>query len=157
MKNTTELEHFLKTGYKELLVKLSKDTVPAWGVMDAQQMIEHLALALKVSNGLLDLPLSSEESRAEKLKRISLMSERPLPQGFQNPLLPLTPLPYETEDLDQAYAFLDHQLSLFFEHFSSMPEGYTRMHNMFGLLNYEEWLWFHYKHFQHHFTQFGLV
>jgi hypothetical protein len=31
------------------------------------------------------------------------------------------------------------------------------MNPVFGLLNYEEWLMFHTKHFSHHFKQFELL
>lgn len=157
MKNIVELESYLTSGYLHELNPLQANTIAKWGQMNAQQMIEHLALATKVSNGAIDVQLSSDQTRADKLKRVSLISDRPLPQGFQNPILPLTPLPTETTGLEEAKQLLADQIKDFMTHFANREEGYTRMHNMYGPLTYHEWLWFHYKHFQHHFTQFGLI
>ena len=51
-------------------------------------------------------------------------------------------------------AFIDENKLGFYK---SKGDDYTRPHNIFGYLNYHEWLWFHYKHFSHHLAQFGLI
>jgi hypothetical protein len=47
-------------------------------------------------------------------------------------------------------------IQLFKSHFNAQAER-TQLHNIFGELKYQEWLWFHYKHFTHHFSQFGII
>ena len=39
--------------YIELLKKLTPDKKPEWGIMSAQHMIEHILLAVQMSNGKL--------------------------------------------------------------------------------------------------------
>ncbi|HAD96857.1 MAG TPA: hypothetical protein DCG19_05585 [Cryomorphaceae bacterium] len=41
-------------------------------------------------------------------------------------------------------------------HFEKYPD-HRAEHAYFGELNTQEWLQMHYKHIQHHFTQFGLT
>ena len=36
-------------------------------------------------------------------------------------------------------------------------ERVTTAHFYYGWFNYHEWLIFHYRHFRHHFKQFGLL
>lgn len=156
MKPLDELEHFLHVTAFELLQHLAPDAKPIWGSMNAQQMVEHLVLAVEVSNGKHDLPLHTEKERVEKLKNVALLSDRPLARNFTNPALPVTASLLVYKDIEEAKQVLRQSVELFMHYFQNKVET-TRMHNMFGPLNYHEWLWFHYKHFLHHFMQFGLV
>jgi hypothetical protein len=44
-----------------------------------------------------------------------------------------------------------------FEEYYFENEGNQNLHPYYGLLNYEEWLRLHSKHFTHHFEQFNLL
>ncbi len=157
MKTKEENSQFLRKEVRDIFTKLSPKYQPKWGKMDAQQMLEHLGMAVKVSNGKIDVELATPLDKVEKLKRISLMSDRPLPLDFKNPILPDEPISHFYQGFGQARGALWNELDLFFDYFSKQDKNHTRMHNIFGELNDEEWLWFHYKHFMHHAMQFGLV
>jgi hydroxymethylglutaryl-CoA reductase len=156
MKPVNELEHFIQTTVFEVLKDLSPDAKPLWGEMNAQQMVEHLVLSVEISNGKRDLPLYTEKEKVEKVKNVALLSNRPLGRGFRNPALPVSPLLLMYKDIEEAKQVLRQSIDLFMHYFRNNVET-TRVHNMFGPLDYHEWLWFHYKHFLHHFMQFGLV
>jgi hypothetical protein len=158
MKTIDELEQLLFTHAIDLLSNLQSDTKPLWGHMDAQRMVEHLSLGLRISNGAIDLTiLNGDEVRALKMKKISLLSDRPMPKGFQNPVMPVEPIPYEAAGLQEAINLLKENLQAFKNYFAQAGADATRIHNMFGPLTYHEWLLFHHKHFSHHFSQFGLI
>lgn len=156
MKEIHELEDFLSKTSFILLKDLAPGAAGLWGQMNAQQMIEHLTLAVEVSSGKHDMQLHTEKEKVEKIKAIMLVSDRPMPKEFKNPALPLVPLDVKHKDIEDAKQALKQSLELFMHYFKNEVET-KRMHNIFGELNYQEWLWFHYKHFIHHFVQFGLV
>jgi hypothetical protein len=52
----TSKEIFLKKDFIPLLEKLKGDEKGKWGIMNARQMIEHFADAVKNANGKLILP-----------------------------------------------------------------------------------------------------
>jgi hydroxymethylglutaryl-CoA reductase len=156
MKTINVLEHFLFNESTDILNKLTIHHQPVWGLMNAQQMVEHLSLAVEVGNGKRKLLVENNAVSAEKLKRIVLLTDRPLPKGFQNPVLPTTPIPLMYADINEAIHKLYENLLDLKQYFTENPTEVTT-HNIFGHLNYHEWLWFHYKHFMHHFAQFKLV
>lgn len=157
MKTDEENTEFLKKDARDIYSALTPRHTPKWGHMDPQQMLEHIGLTLRVSNGARDVELVTPPARLEKLKNISLLSDRPLPVNFQNPALPVVPMPHHFQGFGQARGALWNELDAFFKYFEGKDAAYTRVHNIFGPLNYSEWLLFHYKHFMHHAMQFGLV
>lgn len=156
MKPINELEDFLLHEAFMILDRLSPGTQPLWGAMNAQQMIEHLVLAVEVSNGRHEMQLHTDKEKVSKLKAVMLLSDRPMPREFKNPALPPAPVKEMYAGIDQAKHALKQALELFTHYFRNKVET-KRVHNIFGELDYHEWLWFHYKHFIHHFTQFGLL
>lgn len=139
-----------------LVEKLSKDAKPLWGKMSPQHMIEHLTLAVKTSNG--NFPIEkciNPPEKFELLKRF-LLSPRPLPQNFVNPLLGEGLQPLNNINLESAIAELKNETDIFFNYFIKNPNSQP-INATFGPLNFEEWKIFHKKHFTHHFTQFGLI
>lgn len=157
MRTKEENIQFLRKDVRDVYSRLTPRIAPKWGKMDAQQMLEHLRLAVKVSTGKVDVELSTPIDKIEKLKRIALLSDRALPLDFQNPLLSENPFPYEFQGFGQARGALWEEVDYFFDFFEKQGNSYKRTHNVFGELDYEEWLMFHYKHFMHHAMQFGLV
>lgn len=157
MKDTSSISDFLLNETPALLQHLDTTRLPLWGAMNAQQMVEHLSLTVKVSNGRVEVPISSPPDKIEKIKAIGLLSDRPLMRGVKNVLLPETPMRLRHADIAEAKGNLHEEIDKFFTYYKQKGEAHQRAHNVFGMLNYHEWLWFHYKHFHHHFTQFGLM
>ncbi len=156
MKSLSELEHVFENTIDNWLTSLQKDNKALWGNMDAQQMIEHLTIALEVSTGKRIVELVSPIDKVEKIKNIGLLSDRPLQRDFKNVALPLDPISHMHADIATAITVLKTELKLFKNYYTAQPT-IKHMHNVFGELNYHEWLWMHYKHFIHHFTQFGVL
>lgn len=156
MKTPAELESFLHKEAVGYLKTLQSDTAPLWGSMNAHQLIEHLSTTLKVSNGKIDVPLTTDPDKVDKYKAIGL-SERPFNRDINNPLISASIGVYRTSGLDEAIQEFQREMDDFMAYFKEKGKDHLRTHNFIGHLNYEEWLFFHYKHFQHHFMQFGLV
>lgn len=156
MQSIQKLEHYFDYTVPQLIETLTADKEPDWGVMNAALMLDHLSDALKLSMAEYAIPTESISEKADKFKAITLLSDRAIPKGFNNPILELLQKSTVVE-LDEAKQNLANNIQLFKELFGKQPSTFTTPHNMFGYLNYHEWIWFHYKHFSHHFAQFGLI
>ena len=64
------------------LESLETTTVPAWGEMSAQRMIEHLCDALYMSCGIGEFELEVPEDRIEKMQ-LFLASDKPMAQNIR--------------------------------------------------------------------------
>lgn len=86
-----------------------------------------------------------------------LYSPKALAQGFKFPLLPPDEtIPLETASLEEAKDLLNSYILRFLDVLDG--EGFDPVpHPIFGPLDREGWLLFQYKHFCHHFSQFGLL
>lgn len=156
MKSIEKLELYFEQEVPLHIAKLLPETQPLWGTMNATKMLDHLNDPFKLCTGVYPFPEGSIVEKAEKFKVISLLSDRPLPRGFDNPLIQLLS---KSSDIDHEQAKKDLQQGYldFKTHYKSKGDDYTRPHNIFGYLNYHEWLWFHYKHFSHHLAQFAVI
>ncbi|MDX5346619.1 MAG: DUF1569 domain-containing protein [Hymenobacteraceae bacterium] len=142
----------------ELLEHLNENTTPAWGSMNAQQMVEHLISSIRISNGKTDVakvPLLTPEEQLPAYREF-LFSDRPFNRNTPNPLFDKGIPPLRAKDLDTAKARLVEELNDFFTHFEENPEKTIR-HPFFGDLDFAGWQAFQRKHIAHHFSQFGLV
>jgi oxepin-CoA hydrolase/3-oxo-5,6-dehydrosuberyl-CoA semialdehyde dehydrogenase len=156
MQSITKLEHYFEGTMPLIIAKLPAETLPEWGTMNATQMLDHLNDALKLSMGAFPVTDEMIHEKWEKYKAIGLFSERPIAKNFTNPILSLMQKTDAVEH-EQAKQNIQKGFVAFKQFYSQQSPGYTTIHNMFGRLNHHEWLWFHYKHFSHHFAQFGLV
>jgi hypothetical protein len=68
------------------LAALKYDDVALWGKMTPQHMVEHLILAIQMSNGKLKYDCLSPVERLPTLRRF-LFSDRPLQKMFINPAI----------------------------------------------------------------------
>lgn len=137
------------------LRKLNKNTKPHWGKMTAQKMVEHLINTFLVSSGQMKTECFSEEVKLPVLKKI-LMSDRPMPKGFDSPANKKVPQDYQFENIDEAKRILIKEVNNYYKYFDENPDA-KLMNPTFGELNKEEWEQFHKKHLTHHLTQFGLI
>ncbi len=148
-------EIFLKKDLIARLKELKGNEKGNWGIMNAQQMIEHFADAVKNANGKLILPLLNEGERLQK-SRDFLMSEQPFKENIKNPLIPEEGFKLRKPDIGSAINKLQKELDFFFEIFEKHPEIKTR-NPFFGELDYNMNIQLLHKHALHHLKQFGLA
>jgi oxepin-CoA hydrolase/3-oxo-5,6-dehydrosuberyl-CoA semialdehyde dehydrogenase len=134
---------------------LKDGTEPLFGKMTAQHMVEHLTITLKLSIGKIKYPPFTPSERALIAKQNLLFTELEMGMGMTPPndTGELYPLKYPNlqkakEALLQAW---EENISYY-----EQNDGASEVHPRFGHLNKEEWDRFHYKHFMHHFKQFGI-
>lgn len=139
----------------DVLENLTEDAKPEWGKMSAQQMIEHLCLTFRLSNGKEKTEFFGEEEKLPVLKRM-LMRDSALPKNFSSPANSKEPLPCVYSGLPDAIDALREEMEDFYECHTDNP-GIKFTHPTFGDLDKEEWEHFHNKHITHHFSQFGLM
>ena len=137
------------------LEKLKADQQPLFGVMTPQHMVEHLIWTVTFCNGKLPQQQITTAEKALQLREVFMYSKDEYPRGIKPPMLPDEPLPLIYPDLSAAINQLKKELNDFNKYFET--ENTTAINPALGVLNYEEWLLVHNKHFTHHFTQFGLL
>lgn len=152
--NPSSFEHYF-TFTLAIDTERVTDTSPLWGKMNAQQMLEHVCLPFLMATGKLPVPITTPEEKIPVLKRV-LMSDKPFPRLFHNPLLPVEPVPAAGAHLQESKKALMETVQFFLEYFKNHPEA-TSNHNIYGPLAYHEWLVMNFKHIQHHFAQFGVA
>ena len=152
MPNAKEI--FLKERAIPLFSQLSSDTKGVWGVMNAQQMVEHLSDAVKNASGKLLLPPLTEGEQLEKML-IFLRSEKPFKENTPNPLIPDSGVALRQPDMKSAIEKLQRELDYFFSVFQNDPSFKTK-NAFFGELDYPMNIQLLEKHFRHHLKQFGI-
>jgi len=141
--------------YLMLLNKLDPQQKPLWGKMTPQHMVEHLILAVKMSNGKLRLECFNPPEKIPSLKRF-LMSSRPMPKLFMNPVIGEDLRQLEYSSFQKAMEKLKNEIDDYIIFFEKNPDAKT-VNVTLSELNKEEWDVFHQKHFTHHLSQFGLL
>ena len=106
--------HFLKEEFVPLLQTLDPHKKGLWGVMNAQQMVEHFAEAVKVASGQLELPSIDDKERIAKNQGF-LMTEIPFKENTKNPLLSEIPPPARHATMNDSITELQKDLNHFFK------------------------------------------
>ncbi|MEO8823232.1 MAG: hypothetical protein ABI366_06615 [Ginsengibacter sp.] len=148
-------EDFLKNDFIPLIQKLKGNEKGNWGIMSAQQMVEHFADAVKNASGKLILPTLNSGEKLEK-SRDFLMSENSFKENMVNPLIPKEGIPHRQPDLSSAIDKLQKELEHFFRVFEKNPDLKTD-NAFFGKLDYNMNIQLLHKHALHHLRQFGLL
>jgi len=148
-----EVIDFLRQRAPELLMSVDPTRRPFWGQLTAPQMLAHLTewVGRSAGRNSLSVPLPAvhfEPIRQWLLSAAPLANYPPLPA-------PLASLAADAT-LAPAVAALQQALDDFFDYHARHP-AVTFAHPMFGPLTYGQWLVTHFKHFNHHFMQFGLL
>lgn len=138
-----------------ILEKLSVNSKALWGKMTPQHMVEHLIMTLQSSNGKIKVECVTPTEKLPASKRF-LLSSRPLPKLFINPVIGPDLLPLKFSNLDEAKKMLKLELEDYYKFFRENSDAKTA-HVTFGELKKDEWDIFHQKHFTHHLSQFGLL
>ncbi|MEM6299023.1 MAG: DUF1569 domain-containing protein [Bacteroidota bacterium] len=149
---TTHLQ-YLQEKVPLLLEKLQADTKPAWGIMTAQHMIEHLGGIVRYSASYRAAPILTPPDELPTARALVLSGD--FPKNFRVGPVPKDPPSYRFASLEEATAKLLESLKKATDFLSSNPEK-TSNHPVAGKLTGEEWLQFHAGHFKHHFKQFEL-
>lgn len=140
---------------KALLNELKPETPAQWGSLMPQYMIEHLSSTMKYSNGKVEHKLYTPTEHLEKYRKV-LFADRDFPKFFKSPVFEKDLPALNNKNMAEATEELLQEMECFYQYFENDPERKV-MHGVFGKLNYQEWLIYHNKHFQHHFNQFGLL
>lgn len=145
---------FLQGDYLKLLAGIDPETKPAFGKMNAQQMVEHMSYAFKQASGLIPLESTQSEELIQKMYQF-MISERPFKDNTPNPFLPDEPEPVVFANMSEAIIALQKDIHFFVEVFKTEPE--KRIQNpFFGNLNQGEWIHLLHKHAWHHLRQFHI-
>lgn len=138
---------------KELLrlfLLLMPDTMPLWGKMTAQEMVEHLINQVEYTNGTKIPTCDKPGAEAYESKQRMLKSNAELPKNVFLGELPALIYPDIETAVHQLMQALDD-----FDAYFKIPEN-TAIHGGFGPMDHNEWLIWHGRHFTHHLKQFGL-
>lgn len=141
----------------DILTRIQADEKPRFGAMTAQHMVEHLAFAVRFSNGKEPQKHYYTPEKEQKIKTYILDTDNDFMIGFKAPVLPAEGLPdLRCSGLEEAFSSLKNELADFDAYFEKNP-GASPVNPTMGELNYQEWVRFHNRHFAHHFKQFGLL
>ena len=146
---------FLRQGQFVILSKLNADTSPSWGIMSAQQMVEHLSSLYLFSVGKIKPPETRNIEHEKKMFKKLIIEQHPFVKNVKIKGLE-KPLPTRFPSLDVSIDVLNKMVNGFFDLFESNPT-LTTWHPLCGDLNKSEWVFIHYKHALHHLTQFDLI
>jgi acyl-coenzyme A thioesterase PaaI-like protein len=154
-KEKTDDKTFLTEGLKKSLGKLNETQTPVWGNFKPQEMLEHLADAVRMSY-IKPFEKGKEISEKQLQFKAFFYNDQPFPQGMNNPLFKNGVPPLKNPDLEAAKVDLEAALSDFFNYFQANPE-HTFFHYYAGEMTFQDLMRFHVKHFTHHLTQFELL
>jgi hypothetical protein len=147
---------FLKKNFVSLLKQISSDTLPAWGKMTLQQMVEHFSDTLRIASAkVASAEIITPDENLQKIRDF-LMSDKPFKENTTNPLMPQVPPPVRNKTINDAFIELQNEIDYFFTIFEKNNLQLTR-NPFFGDLNYEQNVQLLYKHALHHLRQFGLT
>lgn len=147
---------FVQQEVPQYIKQLKTDDEPLWGSMSVQHMVEHMTIAIKASYGRIKAEPMTDEAKMSIRKERFFSNDMPMPKGVRVNFAPETPGPLYYKNLDEAKEKLFHDLAAFFQYYKENPDA-QNLHPGFGLLNYEEWIQMHGRHFLHHLKQFGLI
>lgn len=149
--------NFLKNIQQKRLDELSDDSIGSWGVMNAQEMVEHLNDIYSISIENVRTQILTPQEHLPKYREF-LYSDKAFRENTKAPesLIGATPIALRNKNLESARESLNGTILNFFDYFNTRPDHKT-LHPVFGTLNFEEWVRLHYKHVTHHFRQFNLL
>src|ERR1051326_6415481 len=148
-------EKFLKEEFPRLLSILNASAKGSWGVMNAQQMVEHMSDYVRIASGKDKYELSLTPEQSQKAYSF-MMTDKPFRENTPNHLLPEIPPAWRNGSMQAASEELEKEMADFFSVYKNEP-GLRVMNPFFGMLGYEEQLHLLHKHATHHARQFALI
>jgi oxepin-CoA hydrolase/3-oxo-5,6-dehydrosuberyl-CoA semialdehyde dehydrogenase len=136
---------------------LTDDLKPAWGMMSAQHMVEHLEMGFQIASGAKqDFEIATAEEHLAKVVEM-VYNHKPMPKEFHHPLLQKGQVEnLNHPDLQTAKAKLLEAWDAYEAFFKANPEAKTK-NAVFGELEKFEWDLMNVKHLNHHLNQFGIL
>lgn len=138
-----------------LMLQLNAEEKGKWGVLNAQQMVEHLSDSIRIANGKRIEKLITPIENLERVRSF-MLSDKPFKENTKNVQMPEIPAPALKQNLKEAVDELNSELQTFIEQFRN-DESKTITNPFFGDLNFQEWTHLLHKHFEHHCRQFNLI
>lgn len=153
MPSNVVYQKFLKEEMPNRLSKLTEDTLPKFGIMTPQHMVEHLILmtklAIRIYGEVPDTPTEGQlkfkkfiEKGAHFEYRTSSKTTADLPK-----------LKYSS--LKEAIGNYPQGINGFYNHYEANPT-FLSFNKIQGELGFEDLEFLHYRHFEYHLGQFGL-
>lgn len=152
---TMDKLNFLKTEFPKLLRTLNAEAKGEWGVLNAQQMVEHMAESISFASGKNNQLLHSPIEHVGKYKEFA-MSDKEFKPNTKNVLMSDTPVPIRKKQMEDAIIQLELEIDDFIGYFEK-NKGAVLTNSFFGDLNFEEWVHLLHKHAVHHAKQFRLL
>jgi oxepin-CoA hydrolase/3-oxo-5,6-dehydrosuberyl-CoA semialdehyde dehydrogenase len=147
---------FFEEDLPPLMEALQENHQAKFGLMQPQHMVEHLIWSLRSANGSQDLPIVNSEEKIPKFIAF-LDTDIAIMPNFKNPLMKKeTTEPLEFENLQAAKEAFWKEWEAYHAYYKDNPTAKTK-NPVYGWCGKEEWDKLHFKHFLHHFDQFGLA
>lgn len=139
------------------LSRLTDVSHAKWGIMGPQHMIEHLEKSLRIASGeIQDFDIATPDEHLPKTQEM-VFNYKPMPKDFKHPLMNREKTePLLHPDLATAKQKLLEAYDAYEAFFKANPEATTK-NTVFGIMDKFEWDLLHVKHFNHHFSQFGIL
>ena len=147
---------FLLNDFIPLLQQLNPKAKGEWGLMNPQQMVEHMMYSFQLANG--KIKIEKQITPEENIPKLQawLLTNKPMKENINNPLVPMTPPDPVFETYAQSLDALHTEIKDMYNLFESKPD--TKLLNPFyGNLDCELYTNLLYKHSLHHLRQFGVI
>lgn len=151
----SEKLNFISNTVPKLLLQLSAEAKGKWGVLNAQQMVEHLINSVRNANGKSIEKLITPIDNLERVRSF-MLSDKPFKENTKNVQMSDIPTPAVMESMTQAIDQLSIESQDFIKAFENNSLD-TFTNPFFGDLNFEQWTHLLNKHFEHHCRQFNLL
>src|SRR6476620_3996452 len=110
-------EVFLQSQFVSVLKQIPSDTLPAWGKMTLQQMIEHFSDSVRMASGKTEYTeIITPAGNVPKMQEF-LASDKPFKENTLNPLMPEVPVPVRNKSIELALTELQAEIDFFFQIF----------------------------------------
>ena len=140
-----------------LFKNIKGHAIGTWGVMNGQQMLEHVAAFFAVSTEKIKFDLVTPLEHLPKYREF-LLSDKDFRENTKAPasVIGEEALPLRYASMEDALENLQESITAIENYFKDEALK-TSLHPVFGELNFEEWVLLHYKHVRHHLRQFGML
>ena len=153
----TQKLQFITKDCLPLFKSIKADAIGVWGIMNGQQMVEHVAAFFAVSAAKIKFDLVTPVEHLPKYMEF-LLSDKDFRENTKAPasVIGEEALPLRYVTMEEALENLIKSIIDFENYFMVDAEKKT-LHPVFGELNFEEWVLLHDKHLRHHLRQFGML
>ena len=118
----TDKEKFIKSGFVNLLQNLNPNAKGQWGVMNAQEMVEHMSYSFRQANGKEKYELVTALENVERMQAF-VLSDREFKPNTKNLLLPEVAIPAQKSSMQESIKELKEEIADFFAFFIKHPQN----------------------------------